>query len=186
MTQQQEQEIIAKVRQGDTRAYSILVDKYQNIVFSLALRILKNREEAEEMAQEAFIRAFRSLESFRGNSRFSTWLYTIAYNSCLSQVRKNKLSHSGNSGLDPGVEIWEEQENRENEEQRSCCLEAALKKLPEEDYLLVILHYYDNQRIDEISRITGLGESNVKVRLHRARKKLQAMMNEMLKETILN
>ncbi len=186
MTQQQEQEIIAKVRQGDTRAYSILVDKYQNILFSLALRILKNREEAEEMTQEAFIRAYRSLESFRGNSRFSTWLYSIAYNSCLSQVRKNKLSRGMKAGLEPGVEFWGEQENREDEEQRSRCLEAALKKLPEEDYLLVILHYYDSQRIDEISRITGLGESNVKVRLHRARKKLETMINEMLKETILN
>ncbi len=186
MTQQQEQEIIAKVQRGDTRAFSILVDQYQDIVFSLALRILKNREEAEEMAQEAFVRAFRSLASFRGNSRFSTWLYSIAYNSCLSQVRKNKLSCSMNNSMEPGVEIWGEQENREEEEQRSRCLEAALKKLPEEDYLLVILHYYDNQRIDEISRITGLGESNVKVRLHRVRKKLQTMMNEMLRETILN
>lgn len=186
MTQQQEQEIIAKVRQGDTRAYSILVDQYQNILFSLALRILKNREEAEEMAQEAFIKAFRSLESFKGNSRFSTWLYAITYNSCLSQLRKNQPFRGMNNGMEPEVEVWEEQENRENEEQRSRCLEASLKKLPEEDYLLVMLHYYDNQRIDEISRITGLGESNVKVRLHRARKKLETMMNEMLRETILN
>src|SRR5688500_5845045 len=94
-TGQNDNEIISKVLGGDQQAYAILVDRYQNYVFTLSLRFTKNREDAEEVSQDIFIKAYRALADFKGNSKFSTWLYTIVNNTCISFLRKKKLqSHS--------------------------------------------------------------------------------------------
>ncbi|KAF0235616.1 MAG: RNA polymerase sigma-70 factor ECF, partial [Prolixibacteraceae bacterium] len=84
---------IERVLKGDTQYFSYFVDKYKDIVFSIALKVLRNREDAEEMAQESFIKAFKSLYTFKGNAKFSTWLYRITYNNCISEVRKRKLKY---------------------------------------------------------------------------------------------
>ena len=81
---------ISKVLNGEPNYFSFIVEKYQDIVFSIALKVLRNREDAEEMAQESFIKAYKSLHTFKGNAKFSTWLYRITYNSCISEVRKKK------------------------------------------------------------------------------------------------
>jgi len=85
-------EIISKVLAGDHPAYAGLVNRYQNYVFTLALRIVKNREDAEEVAQDVFIKAYKYLADFRGASKFTTWLYTIVNNTCISFLRKKKLN----------------------------------------------------------------------------------------------
>jgi len=80
-----------KVLNGDTQCFTYFVDKYKDIVFSIAMKVLRNREDAEELAQESFIKAYKSLHTFKGTAQFSTWLYRITYNNCISEVRKRKL-----------------------------------------------------------------------------------------------
>jgi RNA polymerase sigma-70 factor (ECF subfamily) len=176
----EEQEIIKKVQQGNANAFSYLVNKYQDIVFSIALKVLRNREDAEEMAQEAFIKAFRSIQSFKGNAKFSTWLYSITYNTCISHTRKKRYD---TTLIDNVPSDYEESENSLDdfpEESRLALLQKALKKLPEEDYTLIVLYYYEDQSIEDICKVTGLSESNAKVKLFRARKKLYATMSELI------
>ncbi len=90
MTTNDENILIAAIKNGDTRAYAQLVDRYKDLVYTLALRMLKHREEAEEVAQDTFIKVFKSLDKFKGDSKFSTWIYRVAYNTCLDTIKKNK------------------------------------------------------------------------------------------------
>src|SRR5215510_14691733 len=95
LTGQNDNEIISQVLNGDHQAYAQLVNRYQSYVFTLALRFTKNREDAEEVAQDIFVKAYRALADFKGNSKFSTWLYTIVNNTCITFLRKKKLqTHS--------------------------------------------------------------------------------------------
>jgi RNA polymerase sigma factor (sigma-70 family) len=184
MEQKDDLYYIEKIKNGQVNYFSYIVENYKDIVFSIAMKVLKNRDDAEEMAQEAFIKAYNSLHTFKGNSKFSTWLYSITYNHCITQVRKKKYHMSS---LDD-VQISDEDDNFNfdgiDAETRQQYLETAMKKLPEEDYTLLILYYYEDQSVEEIARITKLTESNAKVKLHRVRKKLYTILNEMLKEEI--
>lgn len=179
----EEQQAIEKVKQGNANAFSFLVNKYQDVVYSIALKVLKNRGDAEEMAQEVFIKAFRSIQSYQGKSKFSTWLYSITYNTCITHVRKKKMPVASVENLSEEDQETEGGEEDFREEQAKY-LETALKLLPEEEYLLIVLHYYEDQGIQDICEVTGLSESNVKVRLHRTRKKLYAIMNDLMKKEI--
>ena len=99
---------IGKVINGQTNYFSFIVEKYQDIVFSIALKVLRNREDAEEIAQESFIKAFKSLHTFKGNAKFSTWLYRITYNTCISEVRKKKIHFTSTDDIqirDEAVEM---------------------------------------------------------------------------------
>jgi RNA polymerase sigma factor (sigma-70 family) len=180
----EEQQIIEMVQQGNANAYSYLVNKYQDIVFSIALKVLKNREDAEEMAQETFIKAYRSIKSFQGKAKFSTWLYSITYNTCITYTRKKKPSTTQIDNIPIGNEETEESFGDFPEENRARYLELALQQLPEDEYTLVVLYYYDDQSIEEICRITGLSESNAKVKLFRTRKKLHGLISELKKKEI--
>lgn len=175
---------IEKVINGQTNYFSYIVDKYQNIVFSIALKVLRNREEAEEMAQESFIKAYKSLGSFKRKAKFSTWLYRITYNTCISATRKKK--HHFTSTDDLQIEDESQEMNLDGipEENRSKYIKAALKKLPEDEYTLVLLYYFEEQSIEEVSKVAGLSESNTKVKLYRARKKLYKILNDMLKDEL--
>jgi RNA polymerase sigma factor (sigma-70 family) len=175
---------IEKVINGQNHCFSYIVEKYKDIVFSIALKVLRNRDEAEEMAQEVFIKVYKSLHKFRGTSKFSTWLYSVTYNHCISHTRKKKYEVSS---LDD-IQVQEEADDIHfdgfTDEERKEYLEAALKKLPAEDYTLVMLYYYKDQSVDEVAAATHLSTSNVKVKLHRARKKLYVLLNEMLSDEI--
>ena len=175
---------IDKVRNGYTNHFSYIVENYKDVVFSIALKVLRNRDDAEEMAQEVFIKVYHSLDKFRGNSKFSTWLYSVTYNHCISQLRKKKHVMSS---LDH-VQVADDNDDFNfdgfSDEERREYLEAALKKLPEDDYSLIILYYYEDQTIEELAKVAKLSVSNAKVKLFRARKKLHLILNEMLKEEI--
>ncbi len=170
---------IEQILQGNSSAYSFLVAKHKNLVFSIALKILNNREDAEEVAQDAFVKAYRSIAGFEGKSKFSTWLYRIVYNSAISKTRKRKLefvpmdnylilNHTDADDVAP-------YKDGDTEEQMTI-LRDALKTLTEDESLLISLFYHGEKSVEEISYITGLSESNVKVRLHRIRKKLHERM----------
>ncbi len=175
---------IGKVLDGDTHYFSYIVEKYQDIVFSIALKVLRNREDAEEMAQESFVKAYKSLKSFKGNAKFSTWLYRIVYNTCISETRKKRQYFTSTDEVQIEGEAEEMNLDGIPEENRAKCIRAAMEKLPEAEYTLVLLYYFEEQGIEDICRVTGLSESNTKVKLHRARKKLYTILNDMLKDEI--
>ncbi len=175
---------IEKVIAGQTGYFSYIVEKYQNIVFSIALKVLKNREDAEEMAQESFVKAYKSLHTFQGKAKFSTWLYRITYNTCISETRKKKQYFTSTDEVQISGEAEEMNLDGIPAENREKYVKAALEKLPEDEYTLVLLYYFEDQSIEEVSKATGLTESNAKVKLHRARKKLYTFLNDMLKEEL--
>ena len=175
---------IGRVLRGDVSAYALLVAKYKNLVFSIVLKIINNREDAEEVSQDVFLKAYQSLSTFEKKSKFSTWLYRIAYNAAISKTRKKKVEMvaieetviTNYSTDEIGRNMNELEEN-----DRQLILERALLRLPEEDNLLIMLFYKNENSIDDISDITGLSVSNVKVKLHRIRKRLYEEMNGLIK-----
>ncbi len=178
---------IEAVRKGNVAAFSFLVERYQNMVYSLALKLLKKPEDAEEMAQDTFVKAYQKLDTYEGKSKFSTWLYSITYNACISELRKRRIDFK--SLDDRQISDQDEQRmydyfSETKKEDQDKYLNLALGKLPEDDQVLVTLYYYENQSMDEISTITGLTVSNIKVKIHRARKKMYEILHEMLHEEI--
>lgn len=175
---------VNKVLNGDTHSFSYLVEKYKDVVFSIAIKVLRNREDAEELAQESFIKAFKSLHTFKGTAQFSTWLYRIAYNNCISEIRKRKMKFVSTDDVQLPDEPEEMNFDGIPAENRARYVKAALEKLPEDEYTLILLYYFEDNSVEEIVAITKMSESNVKVKLFRARKKLQTFLNEMLKEEL--
>lgn len=185
MKYQDDSHYIERVLNGDTAAYASLVAKHKNLVFSIALKILNSREDAEEVAQDCFLKAFQALKTFEGKSKFSTWLYRIVYNAAISRTRKKKIDlipmdnyvihNYTEDDLSGGIEGL-------GAEERRIMVERALERLPGDDNLLITLFYKGDNSIDEISEITGLSVSNVKVRLHRIRKKLYEELSETMNQ----
>jgi RNA polymerase sigma factor (sigma-70 family) len=173
---------IDRVLRGETAAYAFLVNQHKDMVFSLAFRITGNREDAEEVAQDTFMKAFRSLDKFRRKSKFSTWLYRITYNTAISRTREKRTD---TLPLEVGqIESYSEEEIIENIDQlsdteKSEMINEVLKKLNGREYMLVNLFYMEEHTVEEIGYIMGLSKSNVKVSLHRIRKKLFAELNDM-------
>ncbi|MCD4772827.1 MAG: sigma-70 family RNA polymerase sigma factor [Bacteroidales bacterium] len=174
---------IDKILNGDTNVYASLINKYKDFVFTIAVKILKNREDAEELAQDVFIKAFEALNTFKKESKYSTWLYKIAFNMAVSKTRKKKLE---TYNLEPEIienfsidEIVPDLQELSDEEQKNC-IEKALKTLPYEENIIITFFYYDDKSIEEISEITNLSASNVKVKLHRIRKKLYSTIQKIM------
>ena len=175
---------IEKVLKGDVSSYEFLVRKHKNLVFSSIVKILNNREDAEEIAQDVFLKAYQSLTTFKKEAKFSTWLYRIAYNAAISKTRKKKMEMTGLD--DTFISNYTTDEIHQGvghleEDDRHLMLEKALKRLPEEDHLLITLFYKNDHSIEDITYITGLTESNVKVKLHRIRKRLYEDIRELMK-----
>lgn len=177
---------IRQVTGGNTDAFAPLVERYKDMVFTLALKMLKNREEAEEVAQDVFVTCYRSLSGFRGKSKFSTWLYKITYNRCLD-VLKSKKRHvvSGTVDAISGVE-----ENELNilqqiaENDRNTAIRKAIRLLPEDEQVLVHLYYFEELTVKEIAKTVHLSATNVKVKLFRSRKFLYRILenNSIIRE----
>lgn len=183
-------EVISNVLRGDHQAYAILVDRYKDYVFTLALRVVKNREDAEEVAQDAFIKAYKYLADFKGNSKFTTWLYTIVNNTGISFLRKKKLIvHS----LDDErvFEIADNQEsgmNANQVEQKSKLrmVNDAINLLSADDAQIITLFYKAEQSLEETAQVLGIEVNAAKVRLHRARTRLKDIMELHFAEEIKN
>ncbi len=174
---------IDKVISGELSAYTYLVDKHKDMAFSVALRIVRNREDAEEIVQDAFVKAYQNMDAFRNKSKFSTWLYRIVFNAAISRTRKKSLE---STDLDSFVidnystdEIKENINKLDSSEQIKL-VNKLIDKLPPLEYTLINLYYKEECSIDEISEITGLTDSNVKVKLHRIRKKLYSELQQIL------
>ncbi|WP_420385045.1 RNA polymerase sigma factor [Roseivirga sp.] len=176
--------IIAKVKQGDMVAFNALIDEYKGMAFTLALKMMKNREDAEEVAQDAFVKAYKYINQFEGKSKFSTWLYTIVYNTALTRLKKKKLDMQDIEGHvieDSSAYAESGSEWRKlQKDERSSYIQQALELLVSEDQIVITLFYLNENSLAEICEITGWELSNVKVRLHRARKRLLAALEKLL------
>lgn len=174
---------IDEVLQGNTSSYNYLVNNYKDMVYTIAIKIVRNREDAEEVAQDSFIKAFQKLNSFKGESKFSTWLYTIVYRTAISKIRKNTIETTDidefvmeNHSVDfsfPQMDLLKAEEQKKY-------VKHAIDSLPELDALLITLFYLNENTFDEIIEITRLTKTNIKVRLFRARKKLYKELSQIL------
>lgn len=179
MHQDTDQYYISETLKGDSRAYSFLVEKYQNFVYTIVIRMVKVKEEAEEVSQDTFIKAFQSLSSYRGESKFSTWLYSIAYRKALDRIRKKnkinttelieEITESNFESIENALHYIQEQER--NEIIKKCILQ-----LKEQEAAIITFYYYEDLTVKEIAKITQLTEDNIKVKLHRSRKKLFSLL----------
>jgi len=178
---------IDKVLAGNLNAFSYLIDRHKDKAFNLAFRICGNREEAEEIAQDAFLKAFRSLKDFRKKSSFSTWLYRIVYNTSISLVRARGLRVLSLEEFPAdAVDFLSESKNEDEaiDNYRNSLVNFALQKLQEEERGLITLYYYDDLETDEIARITGIRKQNIKVRLFRARQKMAEIIKTVEKKNV--
>jgi RNA polymerase sigma-70 factor (ECF subfamily) len=174
---------------GDAHAFGVLVDRHKNFVFTLSLKMLQNREEAEEVSQDAFIKVYKSLHKFNSESKFSTWLYKIVYNTCLDRLRIKKRTTSSVS-----IDDFAQQEvttlmnilDTIEEHERKQLVQNCLNLLPPEDNFLLTLYYFEENSLREISKIMGVNENNLKIKLFRSRKKLTAILKTQLEPEILN
>lgn len=185
MTASQEAEIVRWVLEGDADAFGAIVDEYQKNVYNLALRMTGNPEDAQDMSQEAFIKAFNSLASFRGDSKLSVWLYRIVSNVCLDFLRSRKRRQTVSLNMDDGeggsseLEIPDLSAMPEEELNRRLTREAVRKgllSLPEDQREILLLREIEGLSYDEIAQALELEAGTVKSRIFRARKRLCAQL----------
>jgi len=189
MSSHPDEHYIERVLNGDQSSFAILVGRHKNMAFTIANRILKNREEAEEITQDAFLKAYKSLKSFKQKSKFSTWLYKIVYNLSVSQVRKKKTKvYSIDDDEKQHFELPEASYKMDELEQKDQkkYLEKAIEQLSEEEQTIILLFYHQELSSEEIASIVNLSISNVKVKLFRVRKKLYEHLNQLLKSETKN
>lgn len=183
MTINKDQILINQIVEGNTQAFSKLVDEYKDLVFTLAIRMLKNREEAEEVSQDTFIKAYKSINKFQGDSKLSTWLYRIAYNTSLDRIKKNKKYLK-----DIPIDEFTEREVKSIDNaldnlitlEKNQAIKNCIEKLPSDDSALMTLYYFDELSLKEMSEILNLTANNIKVKLFRCRKKLATILKSEL------
>ncbi|MCO4822452.1 MAG: sigma-70 family RNA polymerase sigma factor [Flavobacteriaceae bacterium] len=183
-----DQKYIDAILNGDANAFAVLVERYKDLVFTLALRMLKHREEAEEVSQDSFIKIYKSLNKFKGDSKFSTWIYKVTYNTCLDRIKKNKRHHNTvtiNEYTEHHVKTLDNALDKMEAHERNQAIQYCLNLLPSDDSAILNLFYFEELSLEEIAKVVGLKPNNVKVKLFRSRKKLATILTERLdNETI--
>lgn len=183
----EDHDYIRQTRQGDMQAFGLLVQKHQNLVFTLAIRMLKNHEEAQEAAQDSFVKVYQCLSSFQGNSKFTTWLYRIVYNECLGRLRKTKRQFTLVEELSNTEEPADFMDGLEimQLEERADLVKKGIQLLNSSEAAVLTFFYLEDQSIKEISTITGSTESNVKVQLFRGRKNLASTLQKLSNKELI-
>lgn len=170
------QPILDKILQGDKLAFKQLVAHQKSIVYNLCYKILLNHEDAEEAAQDTFVKVYLSIKSFNKQSKLSTWVYRIAYNTAISKTRKKHLS---TTRINEDVSVYEEEQTTDTTTQKKALNKALLTLFPHERGI-VVMHYFEGLTVKEISEITGMTVANVKTSLFRSRKKLKKILEPVL------
>ncbi len=189
MTQIEDQHYINLVLNGNTNSFATLVDRYKDMVYTLAIKMLNNKEEAEEIAQDTFIKVFNSLSKFKGESKFSTWVYKVTYNTCLDALKKKKKINNVSY-----IEDFSEHQTKAlegildsiDEKERNQAIQQCLEELPSDEAFLVTLYYFDDQSVEEIAKVMNISTDNVKVKLFRTRKKLATILKRRLEPEMLD
>ncbi len=172
---------------GDASKFSWFVDNYKGMAFSIAYRIVNNREDAEEIVQDAFLKAFKSLGKFRRGSKFSTWLYRIVVNTAYTKIRTASLHPDFFDESDAEGVLIENVDSAYHSldaAERSAVVNKAMDRLSVDDRLFLTLYYLNENSIEEITEITGISRENVKMKLHRARNRMYKVLNGKLKSEI--
>jgi len=186
--QQTDQDLIAEVLMGNTSAYSELVKRHQRFVFTLAVRFAKNREDAEEIAQDCFVKAYKALGTFKQTSKFSTWLYTITYTTAMSFLRKKRIDTQSIHGNENELELEGHKsdlsDNLAERKSTNRYLDEAISTLSNDDIAIVTLFYKGEQSLEEIAAALNMPANTVKVRLHRARARLKEQLEFLLKDEV--
>ncbi len=172
----EEQACINRIKNGDPASYASIVDTYKHMAYTIALRISGNVEDAEDITQESFIKAYQRIHQFEGKSKFSTWLFTIVYRTAISKLKENKsktisISNSIIENYSQDHSMPQLEQLQIEDEQR--LVKEAIHRLPKTEALLITLFYMNENTVREIYDITGLSMANIKIKLFRARKKLE-------------
>ncbi|MCB9337136.1 MAG: sigma-70 family RNA polymerase sigma factor [Lewinellaceae bacterium] len=182
-----DQHLITATLRGDQASFRVLVERYQDYVFTVANKVLRNREEAEEAAQDTFVKAYRALAGFEQRSRFSTWLYQIAWRAAIDRQRLKKLNSQSIDDNNSFLQIGDREPTPEEHLQQKntkALVHHALSQMKPEDASLLAFYYLQEQSVKEISEITGLTESNIKVKLFRLRDALKNHLAKQLKTEV--
>jgi len=180
ITPEEENQLLDRILAGDKQAYARLVDKHKSFAFTIAFKVLDSRAEAEEAAQDAFVKAFQYLKSFNRQARFSTWLYRIAFNTAISYKRKHKVVfQSVEQTVIPQAGLAEYDLEQHDKLQ---CVHKASQTLNEADRLALQSFYLNEFSLDEVAAITAQNVNTVKVRVHRARQRLAEELKRILKQ----
>ena len=185
MDNSEDQLHIDAVKNGDPAPFSFLVDKYQYMAYTIALKIVRNAEDAQDAAQESFLKAYQQIHQFEGRSKFSTWLYTIVYRTSLSKLKDNRIvtlsiSDDMNENYTDDYTAPQHEQLQIKEQQR--LVKQAIHKLPPTEALLITLFYLSENTVKEIHEITGLSITNIKIKLFRARRKLERDLRFLLEQ----
>lgn len=177
---QEENELIDQLLAGKEEPYARLVDNYKSYAFTIAMKILSNRSDAEEATQDAFIKAFHALKTFNRQARFSTWLYRIVFNTAVSYKRKSRI-HASIEHHDQAGEPESDLERKD----KQAFVWSAMENLNEADRLAIQLYYIKEFSLDEVAEMMGQNMNTLKVRIHRARQRLADELLKILKEEAL-
>lgn len=180
-------QLVARARAGEERAFRALLEKYERAVFTICLRMVRNREEATDLAQESFIRVFSSLDRYNPAYAFSSWLFKITSNLCIDYLRKRRVATfamdepvDGERGeiqrQYPSSDPTPEEELVRDEKLRR--LDAAIARLPEHYRIMLILRHQEDLSYEEIADTLSIPLGTVKARIHRAREMLKAILGE--------
>lgn len=180
---------IGRIIEGYTAEYAVLINKYKDMVFTIVFRITGNREDAEEVSQDVFLKAYNGIADFRGTSKFSTWLYRIAYNQAISKVRRKRPDIQLYDSMNINITEMQGEDDTGLEHFDTIpaeYLKLAFNKLDDTDRVVLTLYYQDDCSIKDIAEITGLSHPNVKIRLFRGRKKLIGLLEKILKKELID
>lgn len=188
MTDEKEQILIRNIIAGDTQAFAELVNCYKDTAVLLAYNILLNHQDAEEVAQDAFVKAYAALHGFRAQARFSTWLYRIVVNTALNKKKLKKhylleiTEVQGAEILSDTTSIYDIEITKEHRK----FIQKALHALSVNERLCITLYHLNELSVEEIHDLTGISTSNIKVLLYRGRKNLYTALHQHLKSEITN
>jgi RNA polymerase sigma-70 factor (ECF subfamily) len=176
------------VLEGDKQAYAQLIKRHQRFVFTLALRFTKSREDAEEIAQDCFIKAYRALHTFKQTSKFSTWLYRIVYTTSMTFLRKKRLDTQSiddeSSIIQLEGRISDLSSNEVEHKSKMVFVNLAISRLLPDDAAIITLFYQGEQSLEEIGQTLGMEANTVKVKLHRARHRLKEKIENILHQEV--
>jgi len=174
-----ENQCVQQVLSGNTSAFAYFVETYQDMAITIAHRICGNMQDAEDVVQESYVKAYRNLHTYRSESKFSTWLYRIVYNTAITQTKARMWMGSQETEIENAYDLGENRLEIDLEEMdRKEVVSDILQRMPKGDALLLTLYYMEDNPVKEIAKITGLNEPNVKVKLFRARKMFKEMLAE--------
>jgi RNA polymerase sigma-70 factor, ECF subfamily len=159
-------ELVIEARKGNIQALNKLINDHKDLAFSIALKYLKNENDAKDIVQNSFIIVLKSIKNFRNEANFSTWLYRIIYHECLKEFKRR------NQGVEY-IPQFLETENEEIDSEEKINIKKLLEVLKPNEYTVITLFYLEEKSIDDIIKITSISKSNIKVLLHRARHKME-------------